>query len=980
MGYSDNEIDEAAGSLTQGALSFSNDNLGPRDVQSTFNEIRELISAVFLYQPDSIFYLFSLNARALRRLVYAEIESVDSLLGVVEDMAIPDRSIADISHVTTARITLGAVEDAVSRGGDIRESAQYAGYQVAMRRALNLLGSQVKSSRMSGATSTRVIVHTGSEARELALVHLGDLETKHDATLALVDQLLVADSEFQATGLVDIVSRKLTDRAHEALVNLELSLEGMTSIERSRAARSSLLTLLSNQALVGRVAEQKGHREPRLLQARGGVAACRLIGAGTGMGATVTGQKSGPFKLVDGSISTLELDVNGVFSGTIDLLSTTSDVKQASLLAGRKGPFVLQEDRSNPGALLTRRITIGMSYSVPVGLNRLHLSVDDIVYEIALPTGPLTAVALVSQIGAIPTVTATVVVDGGQEYVSILYANSSPPAQYHLRNLRLFRGAGNADCLGPYTVSVGGTEYTPTDQYSVRLSGASANNVLRIRANSETPLDVTLPVGTFDNDFEVTEIAVRDAIIAAGGTSFTADRYDPGSGEQLRILSLEYGEGSSLVLESSGIGSATLLCLLELGFYSGQASRQNDVGIQAVISAINSATGFSDQAVALANREEHFRSQTAYPDATLNVFHVALTADPTSEWPALALIKVEILNGNNAGVYSVSSALWVSGTLSIKVGRGFVDHDVSHPHELVVYRSWIEITSSDQTVESSISITGGTAGTEIGLQPQSVIGTVRVLQAQRNDPRLSWIPKSLRGLSILAGDLIRVLATDQVIASVVLADETTGLITIDQYLPNDTLLDNTDGFEIVSLSESLYSDFEDQLSTWRSLLVDSDFVALGNRIRRLAQIVPTQVDVDAVVVLINNFRDQLTNTSALLQICDQFMVPTVSALDDCLQLLLEHGYDRARSLLLGGQIEAYYEITAHTASFARALMDAASEVGVHIVNEPLNVVDDFEDTERLVGEYESDLGVAEDFTDMESEPDDPEAWDSLENF
>lgn len=979
MGYSDNEINESAGLLIQGAPSFTRDVLGPRDVQATFDEIRELVSSVFLYQSDSIFHLFSLSARVLRKLVIDEIAAVDDLLEVVSDMAVPDRSIVDISPIITARITLGAVEDAVSRGGDVRESMQYAGYQVAMRRAADLMGSQVKSARMSGSASTRLIVHTGSEARELALTTLGVLESKHAAVVAFVDQLLVADSEFQEVGLVDVVGRQLTDRAHTVLMELEQSLSGMSGIARSRVARSSLLALLSNQALVKRVAERRGHREPRLLQARGGSDMFRLFAAGTGAGAAVVGQKSGPYKLLDGSVDTLALDVNGgAFSGTIDLLAAAGGAEQASLLAGRKGPFILQEDRVVPGGLYTKRISAGGTYTIPAGANLVHLVVDGVSYEVALTVGARTPTQVASAIGsAVPVVNVMPVVAGGQEYVSIFYAVGSPPAQYHLRSLQLVRGAGNADVLGPYTVGVVGVEYTPADQYRVRLVGATANNVLRIRANNEAAVDVTLPAGTFGSDFAVTQAAVRDEIIAAGSVSFTADLYDPGSGDQLRILSLEYGEGSSLVLESAGAGSTTLLCLLELGFYSGQISIQHDVSLQTAVSAINSATGFSDQAVASADREDYFHSLLAYPDATLTIFHVAVATDPTSEWPALTKLKLEVLNGSNAGVYGISSASWVGGILSITVDRGFTDLDPSHPQEVIVYQSWIEITSSDLTTNSSIQITGGTAGTEIGIVPQSEIGTTRTLQAQRNDLRLGWVTKSLRGLGITAGDLIKIVSTDQLVASVVSVDETAGLITVDQDLPSDTLLDSVEGFKIVSLSESRYSVFEEQLAVWRSSLIGLSTVS--DRIRRLAKVTPTQVDVDAVVSMINIFRAQLTNTTALVQICSQFSVPTVFTLDDCLQLLLEHGYDRARQLLLNGKIRAYYETTVHTSSFARALMDAVSEVGVHVVNEPSDIVDDLEYTERLVGEYESDLSVAEDFSDMEDELDDPEAWDSMEN-
>lgn len=1005
MSYSSDELKAAVSELVQGTVSFKRDVLGPRDASSSFNEIRELVNSTLLYEPDSVFYLIYLASQALQKVVNDELELLDELLDSVDDLLKPNKPIKDVSSVAEASVALAALDNAVSRSGRIGQS-EYSRYLKAIERSKRTFGSATKLTFTPRGSSQAItdIVRPAAQARKDSVTHFDSLKVQHATLLERVSNILTAYEDFNLDELATLVSRTQISRAQTQLSNLHNQLKDLPPAERTELAREALLKVLTNKSVVTSMTNAPAPGGVKLEQGQGSAAAYRLVASGTGTAPVLEGNVSAPFPLELGADQNLTLTLNDHTPDLdLDLLpagdSFLKGIEPARLKGALAGPFKIFVDLSLPWIIHSRWVPTGGNFGLTTVNNHFHITVDGVSYEVTLPVGAASTVALVAATiaGAVPTITAVEEPGSGMSRLRITYANSSPPTRYSERHVHILEGALNAT-LGPYLVNSIPSPYGSTPGYTAFSSGWDDNTELKVKSNDGTVEEtINLTVGSWTGDPSTSYIRTAAQIqsdINGQASGFTASLED----QVLVLESVVKGEGSILTIVTDGMygsgglkpdtGTPSFKGASTLGFHEGQEDRQRDVDGKAVINLLNENATFAAEAKAkLAYTEvTRHRRATTHPSATDTIeFDLAW---PPLGWPPASELKLQILTGDNSGVYQISGWSWTAGTLAIQLARNLRHQDTSLLHEIVVYREVIQITSLDGSTAGLLEAKDSAtfpARAVLGIPTGEVRGGVSKVSIEYNDPRIGWVPADLRQRLLKVGDKIHRLDTGAEVASVSSVSEASaGILGVSPQVDPQLSLSTTEGFRIQSVSYLNHREFDDELQNWYDDLSpfdDKDLVYLDRLLSPVLLVDATTPRVNAVYSAVEELKNKLTGSGSLLEILQGFTVTKIFQVDQALQSLLEQGHNRARALLLKGDIAGYMETTKEDSSFGRAMMKATAAIAVQDVNEPTNLTRHLSsDRERVVAEWYDDKDPLHDFSDVEGDLDDPAALDFWEGL
>lgn len=1011
MSYSDEELKSAVSEIVQGTVSFKRDVLGPRDATSSFNEIRELVNTTLLYEPDSVFYLIFIATQTLQKVVTDETEILDNLLDAVDDLLKPNKSIDSVSSLAEASLALTSLDLAIDRSGRVGQT-EYGRYLKAIEKSKRKFGTVTKLTYTprGGSQAITDIVRPAAKAKKETVTFFAQLKTQHSKLLERVENILEAYENFELDKLATLVSKTQVTRAREQLDSLHGQLSGLTPEERTEFARDALLKVLSNKSVVTAMTNAPTPDGTKLEQGYGTAATYRLSAYGTGSAPVINGTVSAPYPLEQNSAQNLTFTLNDVTPDLdIDLLpsgdSYISGIEAAELKGAKTGPFQIFGDQQ-PRNIYSRDITptgTGI-FGLTAGANKLHMVVDGVSYEVALSTGGSDTVSqIASDInGATPglgdVVTANEVAGASAgTRLELVYDNPSPPTRYAERHMHVMEGAENA-VLGPYVIGGVTPPFGSTTGYVVFNSGWDDNTELKVKPNDDTGEEtINLPTGTWDGDpstsYVKTAANVRDSINGQA-SGFTASL----DGEVIVLTSTVKGEGSILTITSAGMysgapkpntGTPSFKGAATLGFYEGQEDRKNDVDIQSVINVLNGDSTFSSEAQAKRIYSELLRQRGATTHSTLtDRMEIAIAEDPTTDWPSVGELKFKILTGDNSGVYQISSVSWSGGTLTVEVSRDFRTQDTSILHEVIIYKDIIRITSLDNTTDALLEAKDSAsypARSILGFATGATYGGVSKVYIEYNDPRLGWVPADLRQRLLKINDVIKRIDNNTDVTSVTSVSEASdGILSIEPQVDPLLSLDTTQGFRIQSISYLNYINFIRDLQNWWDAFDDykDDQLAIIDKVLSPVLLVDATLPrINSVYSEIESLKTKLTGSGALLELLQGLSVPSIFQVDQVLQSLLEQGHNRARALLLKGDVAGYMETTKEDSSYGRALMKATSAVAVKDINEPTNLARHLsEDKQRVMAEWYDDKDPLHDFSDEENDISESPALDFWEGL
>lgn len=919
MAYSNDEKNDAVLRIVQGNPRFRRSSLATRRVDATSDEVSELIRTALFYEPDAVYYLAYLTSNYYTRTVVTAQAVVAELLDALDDLLVPDRPVEDISSLSEARRALQSIEAALAQDGAVGARG-FTRYNAAITKSRDVIGSAVKSTSvpLAGGASATDIVRPRSQARSDANKGLASMKSLHASILAAVDLMLDAYSSYVGSGISTTVARTQVARARADLEKLEDELGALTASERTLRAREALLRIVANKGIVKAVADSPLPGEPKVSGT-----AYRAAAHGTGVAPFVEGTISAPWPLTAAK-NLLAVDVGGALVIVDFVTATPNGVStRASLRSGTFENFKIGPEE-NPYSLSTRRIATGGAYATAD--KTLYLIVDGVLYEVSF-AGDRTAAVLAAEIeAAVPVVTASAHTVGGQDYVEIAYDNGLPPALFQNRYMRVTSGKDSATSLGPWRVE--GPLGSVLGEYT---KGCDATDELYIQVNDAVaPTVLSLTHGAWP-DYTRTAAQVASEIIGGG---FTASATPDG---RVEIVSTLYGEGSKLTLLSAGSETRSHRTLRVLGFNQNDESRGESVIGRVVDNVMNGDLSYRLLATAVARRHTLLTVRNAVVTG-LSQLTIDMTGsgDPTTGWTAAAL-KVSLSNGANHGVYGVTSFLWAAPNLVLNLNCQLVDQSATNKHSVVVYKELLRLTSKDAGTAAYIQIVdihmdpgGSSAHALFGLPTTKMFGTVSQLLIERNDPVLGWVPADLSRSKIDVGDIV--LSAGVAVATVVgVGNVAAGILDITPVAPSLSITE----LSVMSGDAQLHTAFTTALEAWKNGLSPFDDEALKVIDKVLAPILvlqnPSRDQVSGAYALVAAYGAKLTALKAVL---DAFAISRIAVVDDTLRVMEEHGQDRARSLLLQGQYGEFFGVTARTASFSRALMDAASKVTVEDLNEP----------------------------------------------
>jgi hypothetical protein len=1008
VSYSGDELKAAVSELVQGTVSFKRDVLGPRDASSSFDELRELVNSTLLYEPDSIFYLIYTASQALQKVVTDEVELLDELLDSVDDLLKPNKPINDVRAVAEAGVALSALEGTIGRSGRVGQS-EYSRYLKAIERSKQTFGSVTKLTFTPRGSSQAItdIVRPAAQARKDTTANFTDLKSQHAKLLERVENLITAYDDFKLDELATLVARTQVSRAQQQLDSLYKQLESMPPAERTELARESLLKVLANKSVITAMTNAPEPGGTKLLQRKGAAATYRLSATGTGTAPVLEGTVSAPYRLELGVSDNLRIQLNDETPDRdIELLpageSFSQGIEAAELFGSRSGPFQIYDDLPAPPYIRSKVVSSGASFGIAGAYTQLHMVVDGVSYEVALPVSPGdTALGIASAING-SSLGSVVTADGSSTtHVDITYTPASPPERYKERSMQIVIGANNATLFGPFTV--GGVASPLSSGYVAHSRGWDSNLEFRVKANDGlTEETITLTAGSWTGDPDTSYFKTASDVMGMinGGTSkFSASLEN----ERIKLTSDVKGEGSILTIVTEGLyasgqpvsdpkpgtGTPSFNGAATLGFYGGQESRKSDIDGKSIVNVINEDSVFSANARAEMVKTEHYRTRRATKHASYDD-RIQFSGDESiaDDWPSVSEMKIQILNGDNAGTYGVAARAYSSGVHTFVLSRDLRDADTSLLHEVVLYTEVMRITSLDNSVAGLIQVkdtVGESADQELGLGLTAVRSTVGEIYVEYNDPRIGWTPADLRQRLLKIGDQITQISDNSHVTSVSsVARAEQGILGVLPEVSPLLSLDTTLGFMIRSVSFLNYRTFKSNLDSWWESLEPYDTPDLEYLDRLLSPVLlvnATAPRVNAVYTAVNALKDKLTGTGSLLELLQSFSVTRIFQVDQALQSLLEQGHNRARALLIKADVAGYLGTTKEDSSYGKAMMKATSAVVVKDVNEPTNLGRHLsEDRERVVAEWYDDKNPLYDFSDTEDDLEDPVALDFWEGL
>lgn len=966
MGYTTTEKQAALAALTQQELTFTRNAFKGRDTSATYAQLRELVLTGLFYEPDAAFALADIAADYWASQVTAQRRLIADLQEDLGFILSKDRVFGRLDTLRRAKTLLGKARVAASVQGKVAPRPLER-YRRLVDTALEDMSRQTVQAGASLLTSGKQVVKSRRSAQQAVSSNFSTLVSDHAKLrdgLALL-RTMVADYE-SAESLAQLTSIQL-QRLDDMVGGVVDDLETLSEEEARQEMRTYFLNLLGGQALARRLEERESGSTPRMSVSSD----YRMAPPSTTTSPSITGSKCAPWPLEQGGSDKLRVD----FSGTeveVNLVPASegeTGIEAASVIGAAFGPFRVVDDNSlaggyDPVALLTQKITSGTNYSVS-GTN-LYLIVDGETWTVAFGSDQ-TATAVAATINAVSgiTVNATPQSGGGLDWVSIAYNNGSPPDRRDQRLMSVVTGVSNAADLAPWRLDGPSGEVAGT-----RSQGADQRDTLLLYVNdSATPTTVTLTPGVWP-DYERTAAQVATDI---SGTGFEAS----GADNRITISSTLKGELSRIGIATDMVagGAETVIqrTLTGLGFVENTESKEADIPISQVISVLNASTTFAAQAVAKSARQTLYEVRSAeVPAASSNEvrFYVG-TTDPSTGWD-LSETKAAIHTGGNQGTYDISSKTYSSPNLTLELVRDLRDTSTTSRFALTVISERLSIESTDTDVGAYVQVKtpAQSAHTALGFTTAQVTGTSSSVLIEKNDPVKGWVPADLRPFNLRVGDVIYDNAGVELtrVTGVSRLDE--GIVSVNDVSSDFSV---TSGFVISSGAYIAHREFLRQLRLWRPGFSSYD----DDTLQVIAKLLYPQLRTDSPI------RDRVVAASAKLTEYDGlladletvltgFSVTRPLAVSQAIRALQEHGHDRARNLLIQGDLGEFLGLTSQGSTRSQYLMAKINDVAISDVNEPTFFDDEEEgELERFMVGYEEDDNPAFEVEDEEQWPDSP---------
>lgn len=244
--YSSSEIQAAVEKVVRSSIRRPYGTLGNRDVQTTFNDLQDAASGVYILKPNAPFYTVFLGAQRLLGLLANEYQTLSSLVEAIENTNRRVTEIDNLAPLNNARAALDALSNAAGARSKLFTSIEdVPAFQRYDQNVQRFLDESSKNSRARGQ-----IVPTPQESRASLAGLVRSLQAQHEEILFRSLKLAEAIDDYDALNLPSLVASSVIANARAVLESRITELEALTPKERLSRIRDVTLDLLAGRAAV----------------------------------------------------------------------------------------------------------------------------------------------------------------------------------------------------------------------------------------------------------------------------------------------------------------------------------------------------------------------------------------------------------------------------------------------------------------------------------------------------------------------------------------------------------------------------------------------------------------------------------------------------------------------------------------------------------------------------------------------------------
>lgn len=314
--YTVDEVQTAVEKIVRSTVRHPTGSLGERSVGTSFSDLQEAASGVYILYFNAPYYTLLLGVRRLADSLTTQASTIASLIDAVLATRRMVTPVNDLSNLANAKAALEELQAAVTTRSSSFNSIQavpaFRRYATNIDAFLNTQGANVKGSSIdtapgdssseaqaqaqAGASSSIVDTPAGARAKIPNLVTM--LKTQQEDIVRRVGLLSGALADFTALNLPSIAAQGVISRAHDVLSDHFTTLSGLDENTRLESLRGVVLDLLTQRPLVEKYGAGQNPSEYITTQglAKGFSDALHLATP-----ATATSTIAGPYNIVDTS-------------------------------------------------------------------------------------------------------------------------------------------------------------------------------------------------------------------------------------------------------------------------------------------------------------------------------------------------------------------------------------------------------------------------------------------------------------------------------------------------------------------------------------------------------------------------------------------------------------------------------------------------------------------------------------------------------
>lgn len=984
-------------------------SLNPGKEGGTFNtfieyqQLLEMTSVTFLFNPDSIFYIARLAANQLNSILVQEVAILEDMLVALDDLGqigSPIRDTTTLSNARTSILSLDAAESVTNRP----ESQRFA-------RQMDTFAAQLRKNLVS-LEKDGAFVRPREEARNLIQANLVKLSALHAQLLDQIFSLRDALVEFLS---LDLPSKVSTTALSSVSSRLQANIDEIstnTDTENVAASRRLFLETLANKVSVEILSTFTDPTEfkyrspnrpiPSTLKHYG-----RVTGQGTPASVTTN---AGPWVLPvsaplvlsvsGGAPITLNLDtikgavLNARNSQAYEITSDKMDlhvtvdpqVWNSTIIYGGTNwlgtPWVSGSDFIRLGFKHLGALILLPDVDTGIDPNDIHLRYITEMGELqtisagnwTLSGSTLSASAFNASgegaIGFQPGHVGAYIEDSWGQVFEVIQVISVTQCVLDLRGMTL--PAGLLKLRGTYSSGIGSTflgfqpnlttAVAPGDRVVIGPSVKTARLSAGTRSAANIISDIQAEVGVFDAGHVGAPLNwhISPELVSGDSTRICLrirSKLNPFVQITGRFTRPRNPVGFAAIDE----GSAHAI----FGYREGETDTTSLLTPGELVDLVGAQSGLTAEVLTTTLNEG-----TLETSAT-----TSQVIDTSANFTALGVAandQIEILDGVAAGTYRILSVLSAT-TLSVDIPVFIAKESSTYR----IFREQVQIAITSAGPNSYLTVVS--APSELGLTAGTVYSAIPSFEA------VDKLGNKLSFTGVLPGDFLRVVGQDEVVIS----DVQDTLLTLETGLQSTF---TKVGFEIQSASARAFNTFNASLTTFtnsRNLLkknnFDEDVSAIDNACT--SAILPGQNFLSSrnqAKRMVSDLLSILTSTllrsdeysatvtinpNNLSDLLDTYGAAAIEVVDNILEAFSDRKYDRAATLLRACKFVDFYGTNEETGSFSGAVMNASRLVVKDLPNVS-NTRHDFLAQRDIATSTLESTDAEEDFSDTDDQPED----------